>query len=92
MSINYKHICLETAKIARNTGLFVRKKRETSKIEIDVKGKNDFVTQFDKEVEAKLINELETLLPEAGFIAEESTSVKKGEKYNWIIEIGRAHV
>ena len=86
MSINYKHICLETARIARDTGLFVRKKRETSKIEIDAKGKNDFVTQFDKEVEAMLVNELGTLIPEAGFFAEESTSVKKGEKYNWIID------
>ena len=86
MSINYEHICLKTVKIARETGLFIRKKRETSELEIDAKGKNDFVTQFDKEVESILVNEFSLLIPEAGFIAEESTSVKRGEIYNWIID------
>ena len=33
-----------------------------------------------------LVDELSKLIPEAGFIAEEGTSTKKGEVYNWIID------
>ena len=50
------------------------------------KGKMDFVTVVDKEAEKRLVKELSLLLPEAGFIAEEGTSDKKGQKYNWIID------
>ena len=32
------------------------------------------------------VDELEKLIPDAGFIAEEGTSDKKGLDYNWIID------
>ncbi|MFZ2339628.1 MAG: inositol monophosphatase family protein, partial [Bacteroidales bacterium] len=40
----------------------------------------------DKGSEKMLIEKLALLIPEAGFIAEEGTSVKKGKKFNWIID------
>jgi myo-inositol-1(or 4)-monophosphatase len=40
----------------------------------------------DKTSEQKLVAGLSALLPESGFIAEEGTSTKKGEIYNWIID------
>lgn len=83
---NYKNLCLAAAEITRETGLFLRRERENTNIEIESKGKNDFVTQFDKAAEQRLVTSLEILLPESGFIAEESTSSKKGKRFNWIID------
>jgi myo-inositol-1(or 4)-monophosphatase len=81
-----KTICEETARIARKTGLFVKQYRINNKPEVQSKGRNDFVTQIDKASEKKLVDELGKLLPEAGFIAEENTSDKEGDVYNWIID------
>ncbi len=83
---DYKNLCLATSEIVRETGLFIRNKRESAGLEIELKGKNDFVTQFDKEAELKLVTKLEKVLPDSGFIAEEGTSVKKSSKLNWIID------
>ena len=83
---NYKKICLEAVQIVRKTGKELRKKRKSVKLEISSKGLNDFVTQFDRETEEKLIYGLGLLVPEAGFIAEESLPKGSGAKCNWIID------
>jgi len=57
---------------------------ETSRIE--KKGFNDLVSYVDKQAEQILVTGLGEILPKAGFIAEEGTSDKKGEFYNWIID------
>ena len=57
-----------------------------SKKDIQHKGVHDLVTFVDKTSEEKLIKGLSALLPEAGFIAEEGTNAKKGERYNWVID------
>ena len=82
-----KKICLEVCKLAKKTGEFIRLERSKFNTgEIEVKGKNNFVSYVDKTAEEQLIAGLSRLLPEAGYIAEEGTSVKKGEHYNWIID------
>ncbi len=84
--MNYQKICQEVQKIARETGAFIKKEREKAELNIETKGSNDFVTHIDKASEERIIGELKTLLPEAGFIAEEGTDNTKGERYNWIID------
>lgn len=54
--------------------------------DIEVKGLNNFVTYVDKGSEQILVEQLKTILPEAGFITEEGTAEKKGRKYDWIID------
>ncbi|HEY6161377.1 MAG TPA: inositol monophosphatase family protein [Bacteroidia bacterium] len=54
--------------------------------DIEHKGVHDLVTFVDKTSEEKLVKGLSALLPEAGFIAEEGTIAKKGERYNWVID------
>ncbi len=54
--------------------------------QIESKGTNDFVTEIDKGAEERLVAALSKILPEAGFIAEEQTSSKRGEIFNWIID------
>jgi myo-inositol-1(or 4)-monophosphatase len=82
-----KNLCLNVCEIARTTGIFI--KSEAAKFssgQVEIKGKNDFVSYVDKTAEKLIIEGLNLLLPEAGYIAEEGTSTKKGEVYNWIID------
>lgn len=85
--MNYKDVCDKVVSLVRETGHFIMTERKSmTGDDIEIKGKNDFVTRFDKLSEEKLVKGLGELLPEAGFIAEEGTSDKKGDTYNWIID------
>ena len=44
------------------------------------------VSYVDKTAEQMIVSALEKLLPEAGFITEEKTVNRTGERYNWIID------
>lgn len=82
-----KGLCKEIEYAARIAGDFII--RESGNFDInhtELKGLNNFVTYVDKGSEEMLIERLEPLIPNAGFIAEEGTSEKKGSKYNWIID------
>jgi myo-inositol-1(or 4)-monophosphatase len=85
--MNLEEITQKVADLCQKVGLFI--KAEQSKInsnDIEVKNLNSFVSYVDKEAEMQLVSELKTILPEAGFIAEEGTETKQGEVYNWIID------
>ena len=85
--MNLEHICTQVCSLSKEVGLFIKTERSSNKnINVEVKGIHDFVTYVDKTSEQKLVDGLGKILPEAGFIAEEGTSTKKGEIYNWIID------
>ncbi len=87
MEINLKQLCAGVCETAKMVGAFIKNERLSfTSNKIEVKGKNDFVSYVDKASEKKLIEELSVLLPDAGFIAEEGTSKKKGAIYNWIVD------
>ncbi|MDP1747353.1 MAG: inositol monophosphatase family protein [Bacteroidota bacterium] len=80
-------LCQDVCKLTKQVGMFIKSERlKFSTESVEIKGKNDFVSYVDKTSEQKLVEGLAILLPEAGFIAEEGTSSKKGEIYNWIID------
>lgn len=73
--------------ISKEVGKFIKQESQKLNIkDIEVKSKNSLVTYVDKEAEKKLVDFLSKLIPNSGFIAEEGTSVKKGETYNWVID------
>ncbi len=85
--MNHEKICKQVVDLTKKVGEFIlSEQKKSDSLKVEVKGLHDFVTYIDKSSEQKLVDELEIILPEAGFIAEEGTSVKKGEKYNWIID------
>ena len=84
--MNYESICRQVAQIARETGLFLKQNRSLHQPDIQVKGKNDFVTNMDKQSEEMIVEQLSALLPEAGFIAEEGTRNVQMPVYNWIVD------
>src|SRR6201986_1694107 len=87
MNIDLQKLCQDVCELSKQVGSFIRQERVTFSTErIEVKGRHDFVSYVDKTSEKRLVDALSILLPEAGFIAEEGTSTKKGVLYTWIIE------
>jgi len=77
----------QVTKIAKQAGDFIRQERKSfSHDKIEYKGLNDMVSYVDKNAERIIVSGLEKILPEAGFITEEKTTTKIGERYNWIID------
>jgi len=87
MSPTYQHLCSLTCEIARSVGKFMAEERKGfDSSMIESKGLHDLVSYVDKESEKRIIEQLSKLLPESGFVAEEGTSSKHGERYNWVID------
>lgn len=85
--MNLKLITEKIVEISKSAGDYLL--QEISKISaesVETKSLNSLVTYVDKNTEKLLVDQLLNLLPEAGFIAEEGTSDKKGAIYNWIID------
>lgn len=83
----YQELTLQVCEIARETGRWMAEERKNfDDSSIEFKGLHDLVSYVDKQAEARIIKALEVILPDAGFIAEEGTSDKKGERYNWVID------
>lgn len=87
MPPNLQTLCQEVCTLSKEVGLFIKSERNKfSSDKIEIKGKNDLVSYVDKTSEKQIVEKLSQLLPESGFIAEEGTSSKKGEIYNWVID------
>lgn len=85
--MDLRKICGEAVEIVKHIGDFIATERtKFSMDKVEEKGQHNFVSYVDKEAESRLVGELKSILPQAGFIAEEGT-VKYQEKiYNWIID------
>lgn len=87
MITTYQQLCVATCEIARKAGAFMAEERKSFDVsKIESKGLHDLVSYVDKESEKFIVEQLHYLLPESGFIAEEGTSDKRGERFNWIID------
>lgn len=85
--MNYNEICLQTCEIAKEAGQFIREQlHEISSEKIESKGLHNYVTYVDKTTEQMIVKKLRQMIPEAGFIVEEGTIIKTGDKYNWIVD------
>jgi myo-inositol-1(or 4)-monophosphatase len=73
--------------VSKEAGDFIRQERKSfNPDKIEYKGLNDLVSYVDKTAEKLIVTNLEKILPEAGFITEEKTSNRIGDRYNWIID------
>ena len=85
MPINLEKICHNVCELSKTTGAFILAERSKfSTTQIEIKGKNDFVSYVDKTSEKLIVEGLEKLLSEAGFIAEEGTFI--GNLYSHIMQ------
>ncbi|MEQ8583957.1 MAG: inositol monophosphatase family protein [Marinoscillum sp.] len=87
MSIDLEHIAHLVARLARDTGAFIRQEAAGFSMEhVELKGKSDLVSYVDKETERKLVTGLKQILPEAGYITEENTIVQDRKAHTWVID------
>lgn len=85
--MNLEQITQQVVEISKQAGDFIRQERKNfDPDKIEYKGLNDLVSYVDKGAEKMIVAGLEKVLPEAGFITEEKTTTKTGERYNWIID------
>jgi len=86
-SLPYKQLCTDAVEVVLEAAAYVRQRHENRKgLNIEEKGRQNFVTEVDKKTEEILVRGLSKILPEAGFIAEEGTSSRRGPTYNWVID------
>ena len=85
--MNLEEVCKQVIDIVKETAdLILAEGEKRSGFTPETKGRHDYVTHVDKMAESKLVEELGSLIPESGFIAEEGSSSKKGDVYNWVID------
>jgi myo-inositol-1(or 4)-monophosphatase len=82
-----EQVIQKVIEIAKQAGGFIRRQKKTfTPDKIEIKGLNDLVSYVDKTAEEKIVAGLKNVVPGAGFITEEKTINKTGERYNWIID------
>lgn len=87
MNNNLATIRDEVSRIAVSAGNYLKEEqRKMSRSVIEFKGTRNYVTYVDKTAEKQLVRELKKLLPEAGFLTEESTVEFVKNEYVWIID------
>lgn len=80
-------ITLQVCQAARRAGAFIAAEaKQFSSDRIEYKGLNDLVSYVDRTAEEMLVNDLEKILPGAGFITEENTASAYSDEYSWIID------
>lgn len=73
--------------ICAEVSLFIKAELDlVSNDDIISKDRNSLVSYVDQEAEKKLVAALSSLLPEAGFITEESTVVSENKEFMWVID------
>jgi myo-inositol-1(or 4)-monophosphatase len=85
--MDFRELCGSVTIVAKEAGAYIRDQlNQVSGHHIQTKGKQNFVTAVDKAAEKMIVQHLEVLLPEAGFITEEGTSSKTGTRFTWVID------
>ncbi|MCD6091102.1 MAG: inositol monophosphatase [Bacteroidales bacterium] len=83
----YQLLTSHVVELSKHIGHFLLQEIKTLKqSDVEEKGVHNLVTRVDKAAEKQIIENLSKLLPESGFLAEEGTSTKIGEEYNWIVD------
>jgi len=77
------NIAIRAARAAGD--LIVREMDRVSDISVDIKGKNDFVTEVDTQAEFTIINTIKNSYPDHAFLCEESGASGDSD-FQWIID------
>jgi len=85
--MNLKEVTLKVVELTKIIGQYIQSEATRfSTNDVKEKGLHDLVSYVDKEAEKRLVKALSEIVPEAGFIAEESPQLKRSNKLNWIVD------
>ncbi len=76
----------EVVRLSIEIGTWMKQQTDVHESVAEIKTENNLVTYVDKESERRFVEALSTLLPEAGFVAEEGTGTKNESGHNWVID------
>jgi len=85
--MNLNELTIKVCQVAKQAGAFIQNEMQhfqASKVE--TKSLNQLVSYVDKNAEQKIIQGLQQIFPEAGFIAEEETVQSEQKPYMWVID------
>jgi myo-inositol-1(or 4)-monophosphatase len=83
----YRKYCFDAIEVVKEAAAYIRDRHENRKgLNIEKKGRQNFVTEVDKTAEEILVNGLSRILPGAGFIAEEGTGPRRDGDFQWVID------
>ena len=76
-----EYLCAEVRQIARKAGAFLHDERQKFDRErVEEKSAHNYVSYVDKESERRLVEQLSTLFPEAGFGKPDGRGVLLGDR------------
>jgi len=85
--MNLQEIVLQANGIVLKTGAFIRdESAKIHQIVIEEKDLNSLVSYVDKTAEIQLVEGLQKLIPDCGFLTEENTTTIVGKTIEWIID------
>lgn len=85
--MNIENIKNQVIELTRHTGAFIRDERLRFLPGMaEEKGRHDLVSYVDKTAEQHIIEGLSLILPQAGFLAEESGNRMYNSEMNWIVD------
>ena len=85
--LDIEGILVKALPVIRQTADFIKSQVDNvSSKDIEEKELNSLVSFVDKEAEKILVNGLESLIEDCGFLTEEDTDDKSGKTYTWIID------
>ena len=84
--MNFEIILEQTINTAKKAGKFIKQEQKNFIYnQVEIKGLNDLVSYVDKTSEKMIVEELNKIMPEAGFLVEEN-SISESKNYNWIVD------
>lgn len=84
--MNFEIILEQTINTAKKAGKFIKQEQKNFIYnQVEIKGLNDLVSYVDKTSEKIIVEELNKIMPEAGFLVEEN-SISESKNYNWIVD------
>jgi len=85
--MDYQTLLQQSLPVVEEAAAFIRSQAgKVSEQEVETKEHNSLVSYVDKTAEEMLVNGLRSILPEAGFITEEETTLQVESNYTWIID------
>ena len=82
-----KQICTSACSIIREVSDYILKEFSTFHSEaIETKARNHLVSYVDKQAEKMLVEQLQNLVPDSGFLVEEGTIEASSRELRWIID------
>lgn len=85
--MNLEEICTLTCTLVKETGHFIAQEAAHFNAGVvEIKSFNQLVSYVDKTAEEKLVNGLQIILPNSGFITEENTIASVQQEWMWVID------